>query len=271
MTTVSSIWTNYENLILSTTNPKSIITETGRWNHHILPYFGPDYPAENITNLEILKFRTRLAKKGLSPQTIKHCLSLLRRVLNRAHHWGFISTTLPNFEMPKFDNKRIRFLTQEEAKTLLIELSLTGTIWHDISLLALHTGLRAGEIFKLQSCHVDNSGNYLHILDTKTSNNRTIPLNDTALAVIKRNLRSRGSIFRDRNNKQFRYVGRVFRRAVNECQLNSNTRDRRQLVVFHTLRHTFASWLVQAGTPITVVSQLLGHKNIQMTMRYAHL
>jgi integrase len=62
-----------------------------------------------------------------------------------------------------------------------------------------------------------------------------------------------------------------FRKAVKNCGFNDGISDRRQRVVFHTLRHTFASWLVQAGVPIAAVSQLLGHSNIQLTMRYAHL
>jgi integrase len=58
---------------------------------------------------------------------------------------------------------------------------------------------------------------------------------------------------------------------VNELQLNDNVVDDRQKVVFHTLRHTFASWLVQAGTPIYTVANLMGHSTIAMTQRYAHL
>lgn len=53
--------------------------------------------------------------------------------------------------------------------------------------------------------------------------------------------------------------------------LNRGIKDRRERVCFHTLRHTFASWLVQKGYPLAMVGNLLGHKDIKMTMRYAHL
>ena len=64
---------------------------------------------------------------------------------------------------------------------------------------------------------------------------------------------------------------KIFTRAVKESGLNKGVTDSRQKVVFHTLRHTFASWIIQEGYPIALASEMLGHSTINLTMRYSHL
>lgn len=271
MASISEAWNLYSKLVLTSSSKRSQGVETGRWNLHIVKKFGSDCSIQDISSKALLEFRADLTSKGLSPQTVAHCLSLLRRVLQRAVEWGLSDAPLPNFDMPKFDNRRIRFLTPEEAKRLLLELSIKSPLWHDISLFALHTGLRAGELFRLRPCHFDRRSELIHVLDTKTSENRTVPLNNVSLSVLKHMAKTRGEYIFTERGRQIKYATRTFRRAVEVCDLNTHTADRRQKVVFHTLRHTFASWMVQQGTPLAVVGQLLGHRTMQMTMRYAHL
>jgi len=64
---------------------------------------------------------------------------------------------------------------------------------------------------------------------------------------------------------------RAYRQAVNKLGLNDGVTDPRNKVVFHTLRHTFASWLAIQGTPIYTIKELMGHKTLSMTERYSHL
>ena len=263
---LSETWELYSSNILSSASRRSIVCETGRWKNYIAPFF-TGREAANITSLDVIKFRAFLSKKQLSPQTVYHCLSLLRRILNRAKNWGLYSGELPAFEMPKFDNKRIKFLSPSEAEKLLSFLKYSHPDWYDISIVGLYTGLRAGEIFKLTSSDVQLEKNLLVVLDTKSKTNRVVPLNRHSRDALERNLNPfspSSPIFDHKSCK-------TFSRAVEACGLNDGILDRRHRVVFHTLRHTFASWLVQAGVPIAVVSQLLGHKDLKMTMRYAHL
>jgi integrase len=271
MASITEAWILYSQLVLANSSQRSRIVESGRWNLHVAPYFGPECTIQNITSKGLLEFRVALTSKRLSPQTVMHCMSLLRRVLQRAVEWGLTTERLPAFDMPKFDNRRLRFLTPDEAKRLLMELSIKSQLWHDITSFALHTGLRSGELFRLRPCHFDRRNGLIHILDTKTSENRTVPLNKVALCVLQRRALIRGEYIFTDQGRQIQYATRIFRRAVDACALNTHTIDRRQRVVFHTLRHTFASWMVQQGIPLAVVGQLLGHRTLQMTMRYAHL
>lgn len=254
----------YRKFVLST--PKQLSTEVGRWNNHIAPVLGR-LPLDKIKNLQIVQLRNCLESKNLSPQSVAHCLSLLRRVMRRAVEWELYPGPVPVFRMPKFDNRRLRFLSPGEAKLLLENLQARSEVWHDVGLFALNTGMRASEIYALQSYHVDLQHKIAKAVDTKNNLNRSIPLNPPALHVAEKYFAPKSS--QSLAQAQTKYY--IFQEAVEACGFNRGVNDRREKVCFHTLRHTFASWLVQNGTPLALVSRLLGHKDIRMTMRYAHL
>ena len=266
VTCLAEAWELYSSTILSSSKRRSIVAETGRWNNHLAPYLG-EKPISSISSLDILKVKGDLFKRKLSPQTVYHCLSLLRRVMNRLRDWSLFDGQLPKFDMPKFDNQRLRYLTPSEAAQLLTYLRHHQPTWHDITVVALYTGMRAGEIFNLTTINIQLEHETITVLDSKNSTNRVIPLNRQSKEVFSRNinpLTPSEPIFPQNSCK-------TFSRAVEACGFNKGVGDRRLRVVFHTLRHTFASWLVQAGIPLALVGQLLGHKSIHMTMRYAHL
>ncbi len=267
--TVNSAWELYKSLILTSIKIKNQKTEIGRWENHIEPLLGKRV-LDDLTSLDYLELRRNIETKGLSPQTVKHCLSLLRRVLIRSHEWGLMNKEPAPFKntLPKFDNRRVRFLTKEETLILLrtIKDKEKANNWYDIVIFALNTGLRKGEIFNLSRNDINIQNRYLTVLDTKNNKNRIIPLNNLSLGIIQRRLSNKKNyyIFTYNNN-------RIYEKSVKEIGLNNGVKDPRHKVVFHTLRHTFASWLVQDGIPLNLVSKLLGHSNIQMTMRYSHL
>ena len=78
-------------------------------------------------------------------------------------------------------------------------------------------------------------------------------------------------VFPSRTGQAKVEVSDTFARTVESLKFNEDITDRRNKVVFHTLRHTFVSWLVQRGTPLYDVATLMGHSTLEMTKRYAHL
>ncbi len=242
--------------------------EKSRYELHLADYWH-NRKLKDIKTKDILSYRRYLTDKELSPKSVVHCMSLLRTVMNKAKHLEMYKGEIPHFDMPKFDNKRIRFLSYEEANLLLSALYTKSELWHDIALFALNTGMRAGEIFSTKAENINFSQSNITLFETKNSHTRIIPLNAISSEIAQK-YTSKNNTFLFSNNK-IRDVSTIYRDTVIELKLNENITERRNKVVFHTLRHTFASWLVQGGIPLVVISNLLGHKSLQMTLRYAHL
>ncbi|MEO7863909.1 MAG: site-specific integrase, partial [Nitrospirales bacterium] len=129
----------------------------------------------------------------------------------------------------------------------------------------LHTGMRRGEVLSLTWEQVDLKQGVLRLTHTKNGEARDISINETVRAVLV-GLRTRIDVpwvFHDEHGAKFPDTRKRFEWACKQAKLTD--------FHFHDLRHTFASWLVMRGNPIATVSELLGHKSITMTMRYAHL
>ena len=171
------------------------------------------------------------------------------------------------------DNKRNRFLTKEEARILLDELMKRSIDVHDMALLSLYAGLRAGEIFNLQWEHIVWNNDRLIIADPKNGESRLEPMHEIVKEMLKRRQKtdSLGYVFKSRIGGKIEDLSDTFQRTVDALGFNDGITDSRQKVVFHTLRHTYASWLVMAGNDLYTTQKLMGHKSNQMTQRYAHL
>jgi integrase len=223
--------------------------------------------------------------RPLSAKSRQHALALLRQVWNYGKRSGVTSGDWPGKvmskkERPKVNNQKDRFLTREEADMLLTELAHASTKLHDIALLSLHTGMRADEVFSLTWGHVNLANDTLKLVDTKNGENRTVyltPGGKDVLAARNETAKEHGEdgpghlLFLDRKGNKIVAPSAAFARVVDRLGLNDGITDSRQKVTFHTLRHTYASWLVEAGVDLYTVSKLLGHKSLAMTQRYAHV
>ena len=246
-----------------------------QYQKHLQNRFG-DKRLNEISSFDLEHLKSDLTKEGLSPASVKHCLVLIRQLYNKAITWGMYQGANPikGVKMPSLQNQRTRFLTHEEAALLLEQLKKSpSTMLYDIALMALHTGMRAGEIFNLKAFDLDFSSDVIRISNPKNKRTRFAYMT----RAVKEMLQGRtpaepeGLVFPDRNGNQARAVSQVFRRAVNTLGFNKGISDPRELVTFHTLRHTFASWLCIQGEPLTTIKELLGHQTTALTERYSHL
>ena len=229
---------------------------------------------ENISQFDIEKLKKTMKDAGKAPKTINYAIDVIRMAFNMAIKWGYADKNpAVNVKRPKTDNRRVRFLTKEEANLLLAECKKRSQQLYEIVKLSLYTGMRFGEIANLKWQDVDLENKLIYIKDPKNRTNRVayiIPeIEDIFTNKKPENLDD--FVFKDRNGKKLVYVSKAFDRAVKAAGLNDGVTDPRNKVVFHTLRHTFASWLVMNGTPIYTVKELMGHKTLAMTERYSHL
>jgi integrase len=133
-------------------------------------------------------------------------------------------------------------------------------------MLALHTGMRRGEILNLAWEGVNLREGYIELVDQKNGERSTIPLNRKAIETIQsipRHLDSKYLFPGKTPDKPFYDMKRHFEKAVSAAKLDG--------VTFHVLRHTCASHLVMSGVDLATVKEIMRHKTIEMTLRYAHL
>jgi integrase len=254
-------------------NKKSAFSDKHRYKNHLASRFDTKGINE-ISSFDLEKMKSELSKEGLAPATVKHCLVLFRTMINKAIIWKLYEGLNPikGVKLPTVQNQRERFLSYEEADLLLNALRERSETLHNMALLSLHCGLRAGEIFNLKGHDLDFQHDIITILDPKN----TRPKKSYMTRAVKEKLRERikeipdSYIFTQRSGERFNEVPKLYREIADKL-FNAGIKDSRQRVTFHTLRHTFASWLALQGESLFTIRELLGHKSFAMTQRYAHL
>ena len=272
--TFADFWERtYFPLAKSTKKFKTFEAERFLFEHWILGVIGQK-SFKSVSPFDLEKIKAAMLKAGRKPASVKYSFAVIRQVWNLARREGYVQGDCPTVHVkaPKFDNKRIRFLSVEESERLLEELLRRSRSLYDQALLSLYTGMRAGEVFALQWSDIDFERGSLTIRDPKNGETRTAFMVPKVREMLSNRKASASTswVFIDKKGGQVKEVSGSFMKAVEAVGLNDGRDDSRQKVVFHTLRHTFASWLVATGTPIYAVSKLMGHKSIVMTERYSH-
>jgi integrase len=199
---------------------------------------------------------------GVMNSTINQGLSAIRAVLHAAHRWGWLAA-VPVLQNLPVGERRIRWLTREEADRLVAELPVHLAAMARFS---LATGLRETNVCRLewQQVDVDRRMAWIYGDQAKAGKSITIPLNAEAVCVL-----------REQQGQHprwvFPYAGRAVRKARGTAWSAALQRSGIENFRWHDLRHTWASWHVQAGTPLPVIKELGGWASLDMVLRYAHL
>lgn len=220
-------------------------------------------PLDQITRSDLAELATMRLGTGVSNATVNRMLALVRAVLRKAAtEWEWIDTA-PSVRMLPERNRRVRFLTRAEAERLLLELPPHLA---EIVRFSLATGLREKNVVDLQWANVDMERRCCWVWadESKGKAAVSVPLNNDAAAVIRR---QRGK----HPTHVFTFRDRPVARANNHAWAKALERAGIEDFRFHDLRHTWASWHVQSGTPIHVLQELGGWKSVEMVRRYAHL
>lgn len=268
-------------------NKKDWDHDETRMNLHVLPLLGGKRLTEiGAADIETLKVKCQ--EKGMAAATVKHCLQCVRAIYNFCVRIGNYTGENPtrNVKFPKLDNARKRFFSDDQVDALLSALAEKNMDVHDMTLLSILAGLRFGEIAKLRWERVDLENGIIHV-DGKNGETREAYLDNEELVemfqrrkqladstpFVKKSAKAipglvfpgpvHGGIMKD--------IPDTFMKAVTDLGFNVGYEDARQKLTFHSCRHTFGSRLAQQGVPLLTIKELMGHKTIEMTMRYSHL
>jgi integrase len=227
----------------------------------MLPVLG-DYPLNKISKKQLVDYQLRLAQSGKSPATTNHYLKLIRYMLNLAVDWGILDTSpATRIKMLPVNNQKNPSLTPEQLNKFLSVLRNDDHPVSHLAQLLLFTGARKGEALNSVGEDFDIPNNIWHINSSysKSGKSRPIPLNLSAqevLRLIKPNGMT-GALF------TIKTVDKKWKKLKEEAGVD--------FLTLHSLRHLFASYLVNQGASLYIVQRILGHSSSIITERYSHL
>jgi integrase len=230
-----------------------------RWLHQHLN----GKPLDAISRAVVDRISDAKLAEGVSNATVNRVLEVLRAILRRAvDEWEWIEKA-PRIRMLKEPTRRIRYLTHEEAARLLAELPPHLA---DMARFSLSTGLRRANVTGLQWSQVDLDRRraWIHPDQAKARKAIPVPLNADALAVVRKQLGKHAA-------HVFTYRGQPITQVSTKGWYSALERAGIEDFRWHDLRHTWASWHVQSGTPLFALQELGGWESSEMVRRYAHL
>ena len=238
--------------------------------HHLLPEFGR-MRLNQIGHDEISRFKAKKVKAGLAAKTVNNQLTVLYCLLSEAHRRKLI-LAMPVKQWAKAPKPSFRYLNFDEASALV---KAAEEPWRTMIYVALKAGLRLGELLALRWCDVDLAQRQITVRQAfaygklgtpKSDQPRSVPISKVLLSVLEQYRHKRGPFVFCHDDGEPLTKG--------ECKWplwRASVAAGLGRIGWHVLRHTFASHLAILGAPIKHIQELLGHSDIRVTMRYAHL
>jgi integrase len=260
--TIQRLWDEYKGHL----SGKTFAVDKNRYEKWIKPHFDSKEPSE-IAYLDVEKLKRSMLKKK-APQTVKHVLTLITRIVNFGVKRGLCAPLPFRIQGPKVNNLKTEDLSDEQLDKLMVALDADpDQSVANVMRLALFTGMRRGELLRLQWQDVNFQRGFIAIKGPKGGRDQIIPMNDAARAVLEAQGRSDSPyVFPGRSGGQRVDIKRPIERIRKAAGLPKDFRP------LHGLRHAYASMLASSGqVDLYVLQRLLTHKSPQMTQRYAHL
>ena len=225
------------------------------------PFFKGKYLYE-ITAQDIEQFKSERIK-SVKPATVNRELATLKTMLNKAVAWGKLEKSpAASVKFLREPSGRLRYLEIAEINKLI---TAAPDRIRPIIILAVYTGMRRGEILNLKWTNIDFQRGIIRITSTKNDEVKIVPMNATVKQTLMRIRRHPASpfVFCEKDGQLVKDFRKSFAQLLKDCGIID--------FHFHDLRHTYASQLVMSGIDINTTRELLGHKDLRMTLRYAHL
>ncbi len=261
--TIKKLWEKYQE---NKPDLKGMHTYKSLYELHIGPSFADKEP-QDIRPLDVVRISKKLLKKR-SPQLVQHVLELLRRLCNYGNKQQLSAPLNFKIEMPDVDNIKTEDLTSSQIKKLLKVIDkdkhpAAGPMMK----LALYTGMRRGEMFRLHWKDVDFERGFIWIRNPKGGKDQKIPLNEAARKLLKNHPKTKSRyVFPGRSGGQLQTVAKPANKIKKDAGLPPDFRP------LHGLRHVYASMLASSGkVDLYTLQKLLTHQDPGMTQRYAHL
>lgn len=221
-----------------------------------------DIPLQHITGRHIDALILDMVKEGLEPPTINKNIRHIKASLNKAYEWDYI-TKPAKFPKPLEEKEQSRYLTIKDLQKLFAVI--TDLEFADFCEFSAYSALRISEIIRLAPSDVDNPEGFLRVSEEqKNKTEYRIPINKHMRAIIDRCLsrrKGKPTLFRFKKRS---WPSQKFKKCVRKAGLKDSYR-------FHDLRHTYGSHMAMRGKNVLTIKELMRHKDISSTMKYAKL